>query len=254
MANPIVGSYGSPQSIFTTGTVKNHKTGTRGHFPDGRVFYYCENTTAAALTVGELLVTALGVVNHQNTTANASTDMGLASFKPIVTVGATAVTVNQYDEGWLSIQTDAGAGRTYKILHTPAVASGATGVFTLYDPIQVASDGTTAMTLTRNMWRDPQQSNTTVAENLVGIPQVTIAAGDTTTQYGWVQTWGPATGLADEAVTALAGQAIVAGTGVAGRVEEDDTATTVSQEQIVGYNLQPLIDGDHSLIFLTIAP
>jgi hypothetical protein len=205
------------------------------------------------LTVGELLVTAASVANHQNTTVNAAADLPLGSFTPTVTVGATAVTADDYNEGYLSIDSDAGAGRTYKIKDTPAIASSGTGVVTLYDPIAVASDATTAVTLTKNPWRDPQQSNTTVAEVPVGIPQVTIAAGDTTTQFGWVQTWGPATGLADEAV-ATVGQAITIGTGVAGRVEEDDTATTVSQEFIIGYNLAPLVDGDHNLIFLTICP
>ena len=59
--------------------------------------------------------------------------------------------------------------------------------------------------------------------------------------------------LCDEAVTAE-GQAITIGTSVAGSAEEDDTATTVSQEFIIGYNLTPLVDAEHQLVDLRIRP
>ena len=74
-----------------------------------------------------------------------------------------------------------------------------------------------------------------------------------TPSWGWVQTWGPCTVLCDESVAAE-GEAITIGTGAAGAVEEDDTATTVSQEFIVGYNLTPLIVDEHQMVDLRIRP
>ena len=251
-AQPIMRSGGvSNQSIYTVTTSPRQRIGEGGYLPDGRVFYYTMNTTAAALTIGELQVQADIAANHQNL-ATATTSLAVGSqVVTDVTLGATAAAVDIYQEGYLHVASDGGAGQMFQIREHAAIASAGTGDFQIYGAVAVASDASTTVSLTKNLYRDPQQSNLDQADVLVGVPVVTIPVGSTTTQYGWLQTYGPCPVLCDESVAAF-GQCIVPGTSIVGAVEEDDTVTTVSQEPIVGWNMTALVDTEHQLVDLRI--
>ena len=257
MGHPILhNGIGSPQNIWTVSTTPHHKIGTRGFMNDGRVFYYGRNTSANILAVGEVHVRADLVANHQNLATDESLVSVGSNVLPVgsVTPGATAITADQYAEGLLVVTDADSQGYEYKIRSNSAFSSAtADGSITLYDDIQLAWGSGTTVSLHVNAYDSPQQSNTDQQDVLVGVPKVAIPAGDSTTQYGWFQTWGECSVLCDEAVATF-GQALTIGTGVAGAVEEDDTATTVSQEPIVGYNIAALVDTEFQLIYLTIRP
>ena len=263
VARPILANgLGSPQSIYDSSSTPTHKVGTRGALPDGRVFYYTHNETAAALTLGELIVTATVTPNHHDQTVNAAADFTQGSTSVTLNPGATAIALLEYEEGIVFISDGTAQGLAYKIRDHAGNAGSTQSTATLYDPVVTTTAAASTMSLVRNKWKNPQQSNTTVSEIPVGVPQVTLAAATTAATatalpvdatYGWLQTWGPCPVLCDEAVTAE-GQAITIGTGTAGAVEEDDTATTVSQEFIVGYNLTPLVDTEYQLVDLRIQP
>jgi len=258
MANPILyNGVGSPQSVFSVSSTQHHPVGSRGFLGDGRVYYYAVNTTANTLTRAQLLVAPTFVANHTDQAVTAATDLQAGNSTAIVTIGATAVVADEYKEGWLCVTDGTGEGFMYKIRNHPAHAGSGTFTARLYDPIQVSTAAAATLTLLYNRFRNPQISVTDQLDLLAGVPNVTVSSGSTTSQYFWVQTWGECLLLQDENIT-TAGQALTIGTGTAGAVEEDDTATTVSQEPIVGYIINGTgaaasIDGEHQPVFLTIS-
>jgi hypothetical protein len=267
MANPIVfdgGLKASPQSIYEVHSVSHdagarangyHPIGTRGWLPDGRAYRYARSGTSAALTRGQLHVEPEVVANHLDL-ACVATSGAVGSFVVSgVTIGATALTENQYQDGLLVVTDGAGEAIEYKIRgHAAFSASATTVAITLYDPIAVALDATSTVSLIYDSYDRPQLSAVDQSDVLVGVPTFTITQSTTTTTYfGWVQTWGKCPVLCDEAI-ATVGQAITIGTGVTGAAEEDDTATTVSQEPIVGYNITPFVDTEYQVVMLRVAP
>lgn len=257
MAKPILINGVSPDhSIYEAKTNPAAAVGTRGFLNDGRVFYYVRHTGSSALARGKLLVRGDVVPNHQNLATDESlVSVGMTTLAAgSVTPGATAITADQYAEGYLVVTDGGGEGTYYKIRSNTAFTSAtADGTIDLYDPIAVAFDANTTVSLHTNAYDNPQESVTDQQDVMAGVPVFTIPAGDTTTQYGWVQTWGECPVLCDEAVATF-GQALTIGTGVTGAVEEDDTATTVSQEPIVGYNIAALVVDEYQLVNLTIRP
>jgi len=261
--NPIVhGGVGSPQSIYESSTTAYHRVGTRGYAQDGRVWYYAHNETTAALTKGELIVNAAVTTNHHDQTVNAATNFTIGSVDVIFTVGATAIVLQEYVDGYVFITDSTGEGSYYKIAGHNGQAGSTTSRAKLYDAVRVSTGAASTMSLIRNPFMNPQQSNTTVVEIPVGISQVTFAAATSAATatafavggtYGWLQTWGPCPVLCDEAITTT-GNAVTVGTGTAGAAEEDDTATTVSQEFIIGYNMTPFVDTEYQVVDLTIRP
>ena len=251
-ATPILhNGVGSPQSVNASSITRYHTIGTRGVLQDGRVYYYARNGTAAELSAGKLYSRVNGVANHQNL-ATTTTSLAVGSdIATGITLGATAAAAGLYRDGYLAV-TDGGAqGSYYKIVSHDDIASAGTGSFLLDSPIAVVSDANTTVSLIRNAYDDPQISVTDQQDVVLGVPNFTIPIGSTTTQYGWIQTWGECPVLCDESVAAF-GQCIVPGSSTAGSVEEDDTATTVSQEPIVGYNVTALVDTEYQVIDLRI--
>lgn len=255
MANPILDNgQGANQSIYEISTVEKHTYGQRARFEDGRVFYYTRHMGSSALAIGELHVAPQLVANHQNmATATNVLAVGVLDIGDI-TLGATAATANQYRFGYLAVTDGGGQAQYFRIRSHSAVASaGVMSDLVVFDAPHTASDAGTTVSLHTSLYDTPQQSNTDQADVLVGVPVITIPAGNTTAQFGWLQTWGPCPVLFDEAVSGI-GSALVPGTSTAGSVEEDDTATTVSQEPIVGYNIAAGVDTEFQLVDLRIRP
>lgn len=236
------------QGIHEIRTSPITKVGMRGFLPDGRVFYYGHNTTAAALNVGQLYVSAAIETNHANQTVNAAGDLPLGATAVTVTVGATAVVENEYAEGYLCVTDGTGEAYYYKIRNHPSHAGSGTFTANLYDPIAVASAAATTTTLVQNLWRDPVIAPTSQARVPIGIPTFTIPVGSTTAQYGWIQTWGFVLGWCDEN-TAI-GSLTTIGTGTAGQIEAYDLAA----EPIVGMQVHSGVADEYQPMFLQIAP
>jgi len=253
---------GIDQGVYDITTSPRLPAGTRGALLDGRVFYYTYNHTATALTNGEVLVTATVTPNHHDQTVNAAADFTAGSPNVVFNPAGTAIVQEEYQDGYVFLSDGTGEGQIFRIKSHAVNAGSTQSTAVLFDPVDTGAAGATTMSLCRNPYMNPQQSNTTISEVPIGIPLKTITAATTAATgsafvvdpyYGWIQTWGPCPVLCDEAVAAE-GEAIVVGTSTAGSVEEDDTATTVSQEFIIGYNLTPLVDAEHQLVDLRIRP
>jgi hypothetical protein len=246
--NPILmNGVESSFSIFEATTKEGHAIGARAALPDGRVFYWAKNDSGATLTAGELLVNAATVANHVNMTPSAtSVDSDNVTF----TLGATAATENQYEQGYLYVNVTPGAGQQWKIRTHPSALSGAVLTVNLFDKVAVALTGSSRVTLKGNLYKNPQQSNTTVAEAPVGVPIVSIPTGS----RGWVQAWGPCPVLT--AGTPAIGVPVTISTGTVGAVMilEGTTIGTLNDQPHIGFMLDTGVDTQFKLVDLRIRP
>lgn len=247
MSNPIlVGGVTSGQSVYSVQTTRHHLPGDKAELPDGRVFRYCRNATSAAFAPGKMLATKTVDATFINMVI-ATTAMVVGNkYIDGITNGATAITLDQFAGGYAGGVDDAGEGVPYRVVGNAALAATAVGRVDLFDEIIVASTANSTISLTESPWSDPQIAVVDQADFPVGVPIVTIPAGDTTVQYGWVQTRGIAYVWGDEAVAA--GESLVAGTGVAGQVEAAD----LIGEPQVGISIHPVVATEYHAVYLTI--
>lgn len=185
------------QGIYEISTTKKCPVGTRIQVGD-RVFRYA--LAAGTIPAG---IVALGA------TAIASNCAGICTIKTAATTGAnvisvsvgTAVTLDQYAEGYLMIcdSASAGGGQTFKIKSHPAVATNTSGNFTLYDTIPGAIAAQSASLI------PCLYSSVAVGSAAAGMPAGVTPITVTSGSYFWLQTWGPAGALAVGANTAVWG-------------------------------------------------
>lgn len=182
---PIVA--GSPGDQFNSETFQaGHTLGGAMIFADGRQFRYVENA-AVLLVSGDVIQSSAPITNHvlqTPSTAGVVGDRALA-----VTMGATAVTVDQYKDGYMSVPVGAAFGTVYTVRAHAPVGSG--GVFTipLFEELIVAIPTTAnSVSLVANQYKGViQMPVTTITGGIVGVAQFAIPASE----FGWVQTRGP---------------------------------------------------------------
>jgi hypothetical protein len=206
--------------------------------------YFYALAPATAMAASELQVTAAIDTAFNEMAVAVAASAGVSTIN--VTPGASTAAADTYADGYAAVTDAAGQGQIFKIKSHAAIASATAFDLVLYDEIETALTTSSTISIVANPYSAPQQSNTTVAEVPVGVANVAIGANE----YGWLQTAGPCSCLFDEAVAI--GQAVTVGTGTAGAVEEDDTATTVSQEFIVGYTLMAGVDTESQIVDLCI--
>lgn len=216
--------------------------GTVAETDDGRRFRYALNG-AVALAPGKVTVAAAVVANHINRTVSTSNTVG--STQVGVNVGATAVTANQYADGYLVMNDAAGEGINYKIENHTTHASGSAAItVNLSDPVKVALTASTSeASLIANPWSAIIIAPGAIAHRPVGVPNVDVTAS----YYCWVQTRGDCAVLSDGVVTKGA-QAILSDA-VNGAVEIRVDATVV---QPVGFAPEATVDTEYRTIVLGI--
>lgn len=197
--------------IFKESSIQQHSLGERMVAPDGRVFRYAKMGAVAGVA-GNLYQAPVEITNHQNLAPTANVAIGDTSFT--VTLGATAVTANQYAGGWVIITTSTGLGHQYKIKSHPAAALSATVLLTLEDPVRVAFvSATSKVDMVLNPYNGVLVNPTTATSAVVGAVTFVVTAG----YYFWLQVRGVAALLADGALAV--GTAVSASNAVAGAVE-----------------------------------
>ena len=261
MANPILDNgTASPQSIyesFAPGGLNGvnggyHPIGTRGRLGE-RVFYYASHSLSTTLALGSIMGNAANVANDQNRTITATA----GSFTMTLTSGGT-VNANTYAEGYVLFDHGTGLNQYYRIKSHPADASNVV-TLTLYDPIVTTVSSSPTGGLQKNLFADvvvfPGNGQAAVC---VGVPAVTIPAGNTNQQYYWIQTQGPAAlSLEGTAVLPTVGMAIVPATDATASAGQGkaavETGTTADTVPLIGYVLiPPGADEDAGLVDLRI--
>jgi hypothetical protein len=238
---------GVSQGIYDIVTSPVVAIGTRAALADGRVFYYARSTSATALGAGLLCMAEIADADMDDmvtgTTVVGDTVILMTS------AGSKTYAANELAEGYFCYAAGTtGGGIAYKIKSHNATGATAEYTINLYDGLAIAGSSDAKATVGKNPWMDPVIATQASQPGIpTGVPQMTVPAGDSTTQYYWSQTWG--------AAGVVAGSATVCGTELM-----NDTGT--DGETLVLTEAMPKIGIAHSLgvqhstaiAFLTIAP
>lgn len=200
----------SPFDVLTTYTPSNAtdapaEVGATAGTPDGRTFklgFVAAGATALSaskLTMGPVVLSAL-----QGATCSTQS---IGDTQITLTFSSTTLTANQLAGGFIGIITGTGSVQTLQIKSHPAVAATTTCVFTLVDPIYIATSGSP----TANVWDAPYSAivvaSTTITASVTGIPIVAVSPDATYGTYAWFQTGGVALALNQGNTTAALGLA-----------------------------------------------
>ena len=220
------------------------KLGQKGATSDGRVYVFGYNNASTAAVVGDLQSGPASVANHIGRTNVVVTAAG--AYTVTVPLGATAATVNQYAQGYLAVVSATGIGTYYRVLSNPAAALSTSMVVTLVDPIVVALDATSVISLY------PHETNLfvispTSVSNPVGVPNVAVPASN----WAWLQTEGICSVVADaNAITR--GAAIIPSTTTAGTITTALAGSSETAVPTIGYAPWAFTSSQAQLAYLTI--
>lgn len=174
------------QGLYEVSSTKKECLGAKRETLDGRTFRYAK--AAATLVAGGSTQAAAATANHvaQIQTSGAATAAG----KTVVAVyvGATAVTANQYDDGYLFFYRGGTgtAGPYYAIAsHTTSSAGSEIIYVTLKDPLIGAIATDDYLSLIPNPW-----SALAIGTDVAVFPTGQAMVAATSGQYLWVQTGG----------------------------------------------------------------
>jgi len=238
------------QDLSVLSTTKQVEYGAVGMTEDGRRFRYVSFGGTSTIAPG-LVVVAPTITNttagYQGLTITAvgtggqvTANLAAGSTQIVLTnSGGTAVTADQFAEGYLDIIVGGAASDTghytYRVRGNQAAAASSSATFTVYlaqtDSFRnttalVAGTDTASLTLS-----EFQTVNTSTTAALpVGVTIMPVPNTATVTNYGWVQTYGPTTVLNDAGGTITVGGAFGQSVTTAGNV----VAATASTHPIIG--------------------
>lgn len=174
--------------------------GAVGQTEDGRLFRYVQ-AGASNLTAGSVVVAAAVTANSTGLVIPTQVAVNLAagSTQLIVTNGATAVTQNQFAEGFVEVLGTAGG---YAVRISGNTAAGASGAITL-QLAEVLPAAVVAGTNTVNLTASPYKG--LVASLTASLPVGVVRSAIAATNFGWVQTYGHALVTTSAAVAKGAG-------------------------------------------------
>jgi len=274
MANPIVGKYASPTSIFETSNIQQHEIGTRGILAD-RSFRYAKYMVTSAMGPNKLVQMCPPVVEH----VNENSDPWVAGAYSVYFKPASALDIqeNEYDGGYIKLQagTD-GIGQIRKLRPHPFKVTNVATTLEIWDPVTTTTTGSEASTLIHNPWGNVVVHPTATTAPAAGVTMVNWPACATTTgtsataplgylttafstpnytyvqpQFGWLQTWGVCSVWKD-ASTIVAGHSFIASGTTAGKIA---VAVQTEIKQRIGECLDAFAtDAVYATVFLKIAP
>jgi len=231
------------QGIYEESSTQKARLGTRLHVGD-KIFHYARLSTSANVKAGDLLCVPAVIASHQSAILTISAQTAGKDFLTCSASVGNEVLVDQYAEGYVTVASTAlaGGGGMFRI---KSHAAGAAVAFYLYDSIPgtvAAGPGSLTPCLYNRV--------------LIGNAVTALAAGVapcsiTTSNYFWLQTWGP---TAVKASTAI-GAGIALTVAVSGGVQDLLTigAYTAGGMQI-GQSIGVGVESHATPVYLTIAP
>lgn len=199
--------------------------GTLAVDPDGRTHRYGQ-LAGTAVGTSRLCVKAAITANHEDIAFQTAGVVGDSSAS--ISVGATDIVANEYDDGFLVIIDDAGEGYVHRITRHGVNSGAATVVFGITPNLQVATTTATTVTLVRNEWRDLViATGGTQTDIPAGITVVAMAADE----FGFFGVAGVFPCLTSGTNTATAGEPVTIGEATNGSLSGRDAVA----EPLVGY-------------------
>lgn len=231
----------STQDIYKLSSTKLMRLGQQGATRDGRLFRY-GLAGAVTLAPGKINQVPAVVPNHQNIAVQTATVVGDSVIN--VTLGATATTAGQYDDGYVIGYDASGVGQTLQIQGTPVIALSTSGALSLFDPIAIAQTTSGKVNLELNPWSGGLVYATgATTEFCVGVTNISLTAAN----YGWFQTRGTAAVLGNGSITK--GSGVIPGQTTAGSVDIEAAGTLT---QRVGLQIQTGTSTKYNTTYLTI--
>lgn len=230
---------------FQTSTDTSLETlvGTRFDTSDGRELILVQ-AGAVDVVSGKLYQDAAMVANHVNcavTAYQAYSNNGNVPAKVTITLGATAVTANQYAGGFVVVNDNAGEGQTLRIASHPAADASGSLVVTLEDAPVTAITTASEVTLVPAHGNGVIVAPTTLTGALCGVSLYPITAAS----YGFLVTKGITACLNDGALTI--GSAVSPSNAVAGAVEN-----AVVAQGLVGSAVYTGVDTEYRPILVNL--
>lgn len=213
------------QPLTKQSSVAHGSVGTLYMDSEGNAWRYCK-AGSSAVTAGHMVVSPSATANHINKAP--AMDVAIGDKVVRVTVGATAVTADQYAGGYLQVNDGTSEGKQYRIEGNTACDASGTTIVQLAEPVR------TALTTTGSEVSLIPSPFSGVAESAdeENVPVGVALTDVTAAYYFWAQSRGVATTLVTG--TPAVGSILTLGS-TAGSVTTASTtiATTVTQP-IVG--------------------
>ena len=192
------GDFGDEKVESSTQT---HPLGTKMILPDGRIYYYAVNSSAAITTGGQIVDGIAAVAAHDMDLVAAAASAEAITF---TTTTSLTTTKDQYAGGYVYINGQAGEGEVYQVRSNTLVAGAAGLSITIEDDGGFATALTTATRfgLMYSPYKDIKIKDGTGGTETTGVIGVT-AMPVTADYFCWVQTSGPAAVLIGAAVVAV---------------------------------------------------
>ena len=226
------------QGIYKSQATAAHALGEQAATGDGRVFRY-SRAGAAALVTGTLLQASAEVTGNQNLTAVAAA----IGDTTLVSTSNVTVTANQLAGGYAIITVTPGQGYMYKI-KSHAAFTAAAPTLTLEDPIVVALTTSSRIDLVASSYTGLVINPATATSTPVGAAISPIAISE----FGWIQTGGVATLLADG--TLAVGTNLIASNATAGAVEAGADAADLQAS--VGVAVSGITTAEYGPVLLSL--
>jgi hypothetical protein len=221
-------------------SVKQHELGFKYYDPISRGTYRYMRAGAVALAPGKIVINP--DVNSDAIDKTVARTYAVGAKSIVVDVAGTIV-LDAYAEGTFTVNDATGEGQTYRVVGNTGVTGAGEITVNLAEPITVAlTKDVSEYCLAANDYNGVLISIADQADVVMGVPTVTVTAA----YYGWIQTGGVCSVLADEAVAK--GLALTTGSSVVGAVEAADAAG----EMVIGVALEALVDTEYRRVKLTI--
>ena len=213
-----------------------------------RIWRYCK-AGATGLNIAAPLSSAPAVHADQQEDIGCGAASAIGSYTVSLTStadldGSPNDEDDTFKDGYWHVNDANGQGQCYKIKSNEGFSGTAESIFTLYDPITIATTTDTQSGLIMNPYYKVVVCPTAATMGMCcGVPQLAVTAS----YYFWSQTGGPAS-VVPQAAIALGNYVIVGTTAGKGNI-----ITAVTTEFIIGWPLTPgIADTEEMMVFLTI--
>lgn len=256
--NAVRGARGGSSTALNFGDEKIQSSaqefalGQRGNTPDGRVFRYAKNSSAALTTSGNLLDgIALIAAHDMDVPCTGSTAAGSLTLS--LEVPTTDLTLNQYAGGYVIVNDGPAIGEVYRIASHPVhdASDDNTVVITLDEPTVTATTTSTLVGLVYSPYIDVKviDGDGTRTTKVLGVNPMPVTAS----YYFWIQTSGISSVLAGAVVGIVGdGLKLSQASGESGAADLFDTSTNQDAESIGTATGIPSVATDTQIVDLAI--